>query len=373
MTSRVFEVVRAMSGVGNTITIPCPYLDFFAGDRQQHLLAAILNQMVFWSGKSHLEDGWFYKEHAALASEVRASSEDVVRKAINKILTQYLPGVIEEKKCKINGTPKMHYRINEEALIALIFPSVLDSALEPNGNGSQAEWKRPLSRMETAHEPNPGNGSQAESILYTDLKNRSLHTDLNPTHNRDLVKPVRLQQVPDYPGQPGVIFPAAAQVGKFPMHAGWQPSTDFHRMAALWGRPVPAGINLTAELNSFIAYWQAESKVFMQVQWEQKFANHLQRAGADKRQSRGSNHGGLDAGSTANAAVQQIRAARAQQQRSRGPGVDVLGGHGGNLFQPVDGQKRSRALQSLDGTNREPDNGADGQYLQCPDSPLRCR
>lgn len=145
--SRIFEIVQSMSGQGNSITIPCPYLDFFAGDRQQHLLAAILNQLVFWSGKSHLENGWFYKEHAVIAAEVRASSEDVIRKAMSKIISQYLPGVIEEKKRKVNGTPKMHYRINEEALIALIFPPALDSALEPNGNGSQAE-----------------------SILYTDLK-----------------------------------------------------------------------------------------------------------------------------------------------------------------------------------------------------------
>lgn len=49
--------------------------------------------------------------------------------------------------------------------------------IENNGNGSQAECIRPKSRMETAQEPNPGNGSQAESYLYTDLKNRSLHTD----------------------------------------------------------------------------------------------------------------------------------------------------------------------------------------------------
>ncbi|WP_390889404.1 hypothetical protein [Lelliottia wanjuensis] len=168
--SKIFEIVQAMSGQGNTITIPCPYLDFFAGDRQQHLLAAILNQLVFWSGKSHLEEGWFYKEHAVIAKEVRASSEDVIRKAMSKIITQYLPGVIEEKKRKVNGTPKMHYRINEEALIGVIFPPLLDSALKPNGNGSQAESKRLSSRMETAHEPNPGNGSQAESILYTDLK-----------------------------------------------------------------------------------------------------------------------------------------------------------------------------------------------------------
>ncbi|HCQ7561764.1 TPA: hypothetical protein OL799_005747, partial [Klebsiella pneumoniae] len=50
MSNQVFEIVQAMSGQGNCITIPGPYLDFFAGDRQQHLLAAILNQLVFWSG-----------------------------------------------------------------------------------------------------------------------------------------------------------------------------------------------------------------------------------------------------------------------------------------------------------------------------------
>ena len=69
MSNQVFEIVQAMSGQGNCITIPGPYLDFFAGDRQQHLLAAILNQLVFWSGKSSLDDGWLYKEHAALAKE----------------------------------------------------------------------------------------------------------------------------------------------------------------------------------------------------------------------------------------------------------------------------------------------------------------
>ena len=126
------------------------------------LLAAILNQLVFWSGKSHLGNGWFYKEHAVIAAEVRASSEDVIRKAMSKIISQYLPGVIEEKKRKVNGTPKIQYRINEEALIALIFPrqcwirllSRMETTLKPNGNGLRAEWKRPKSRMETALKPN---------------------------------------------------------------------------------------------------------------------------------------------------------------------------------------------------------------------------
>ncbi|HDT6090144.1 TPA: hypothetical protein QHD31_004553 [Raoultella ornithinolytica] len=201
MSNQVFDIVQAMSGQGNCVTIPGPYLDFFAGDRQQHLLGAILNQLVFWSGKSSLDDGWFYKEHAALAKEIRAKDGDVVRKAMFKITEQYLPGVIEEDTRQVGGTPKKHYRVDQEALIAKIFPQQgnyikplkdMETALKPNGNGSraeseqvvetngngsQAECIRPKSRMETAQEPNPGNGSQAESILYTDLKNRSLHTD----------------------------------------------------------------------------------------------------------------------------------------------------------------------------------------------------
>lgn len=201
MNNQVFDIVQAMSGQGNCITIPGPYLDFFAGDRQQHLLAAILNQLVFWSGKSSLDDGWFYKEHAALAKEIRAKDGDVVRKAMFKITEGYLSGVIEEELRQVNGTPKKHYRVDQDELIARIFPQganstkplkVVETAQEPNGyglraeskqvieingNGSKAECIRPKSRMETAQEPNPGNGSQAESYLYTDLKNRSLHTD----------------------------------------------------------------------------------------------------------------------------------------------------------------------------------------------------
>ena len=192
--SKVFEIVQAMSGQGNSITIPGPYLDFFAGDRQSHLLGAILNQLVFWSsGKSSLDDGWFYKDHITLAKEVRAKDSDVVRKAMYKITTQYLAGIIEEDTRHVNGTPKKHYRIDQEALIAKIFPEIMDSAQEPNrskvlktmetaqepnGNGSRAECKRLKSRIqETAQEPN-ANGLRAESILYTDLKNTDLKTDL---------------------------------------------------------------------------------------------------------------------------------------------------------------------------------------------------
>ena len=201
MSNQVFEIVQAMSGQGNCITIPGPYLDFFAGDRQQHLLAAILNQLVFWSGKSSLDDGWFYKEHAALAKEVRVLEGDVVRRAIYKITEQYLPGVIQEDTRQVNGTPKKHYRIDQEELMHKIFPAILDSAQTPNRNKS-------LKEMETAQTPNAngtnaecirhkrhiqdsaqtpnGNGTNAESYLYTDLKNTDLKTDLKKQEGRSL-------------------------------------------------------------------------------------------------------------------------------------------------------------------------------------------
>lgn len=167
--SKIFEAVQAMSGQGNCITIPAPYLDFFFGDPQAHLLGAILNQLVFWSGKSSSQDGgWFYKTHEELASEVRGVTADQLRKAVKKLITVYLDGVISKGTRKVNGTPTTHYKVDGDALITRIFPESLETAILPNGNGSTAKSKRQYRQMETADLPNPGNGNTADSYLYTD-------------------------------------------------------------------------------------------------------------------------------------------------------------------------------------------------------------
>ena len=73
--------------------------------------------------------------------------------------------------------------------------------------------------------------------------------------------------------------PAAAPVnvpmGKFAMYAGWQPDSDFIRLAAMWGIAL-AQPATPEELAAFVAYWQAEGKVFHHVQWQQKLARSLQ-------------------------------------------------------------------------------------------------
>lgn len=69
--------------------------------------------------------------------------------------------------------------------------------------------------------------------------------------------------------------PVSVPMGKFPMYADWQPDADFQRMAALWGIALAQPVT-PEELAAFVAYWQAEGKVFHHVQWQQKLARSVQ-------------------------------------------------------------------------------------------------
>ena len=69
--------------------------------------------------------------------------------------------------------------------------------------------------------------------------------------------------------------PVSVPLGKFAMYPGWQPDDDFQRLAALWGIALTQPVT-PEELASFVAYWQAEGKIFHHVQWQQKLARSLQ-------------------------------------------------------------------------------------------------
>lgn len=166
--SRIFDVVQSLSGQKNSIVIPRPYVRFFAGDQQALVLGALLNQIVFWSGvDSSCEGGWFYKSHKEMGEDLETLSEDQVGRLVKKLCTKYLPGIIETKNQKVNGTPTAHYRIDGDALIAKIFPPALDSAKVRNGKRESTESNPQNRGMETAEVQN-GNRESAESFLYTD-------------------------------------------------------------------------------------------------------------------------------------------------------------------------------------------------------------
>lgn len=179
------------------------------------------------------------------------------------------------------------------------------------------------------------------------------HKDLNPTHT-ELVEPV----IPDYPDQPGIGIGQQQPFGKFRMFEDWKPTADFARQANLWGMPLKAGINIEAELSSFIAYWQAEGKVFHQIQWEQKFARHLDRAKVLKApQTGGTENASVRPQPAASRVVQQIQSAHAEWRRRNGLDGDgdslaVMAGDGGNLLESLDAEEWGRTHGPVDSSNR---------------------
>ncbi|MDM3093130.1 replication protein 15 [Citrobacter sp. Cf136] len=177
--SRIFDIVQSLTGQKNNLVVPRQFLRFFAGDQQAYQLAAILNQIIFWSGHSTRDDGWFYKTHEELGEEVELSS-DQVRRVVDKLSKAYLAGILSTaNKRTANGDKVKHYHLDGDALIEKLFPATLcpkekkvpDS---PDGNGEVAEPEPHNRQSGTAEAPLPGSGEVAVPILYTDQ-----YTDLN--------------------------------------------------------------------------------------------------------------------------------------------------------------------------------------------------
>ncbi|MCV2510178.1 conserved phage C-terminal domain-containing protein [Leclercia pneumoniae] len=175
--SRIFDIVQSMSGQKNVIVLPRPYLQFFKEDQQAHALAAVLNNLVFWSAFGS-EDGWFYKTHKELGAEAGELTEDQTERLVKKLITKYLPGVIETCSRKVNGTPTKHYRIDGDALISLIFPENDDSVKVRNKKRESTELKTRICGSQSANNRNHGIRESTESYLYTDF-NAELNKQTN--------------------------------------------------------------------------------------------------------------------------------------------------------------------------------------------------
>ncbi|MBJ9128669.1 replication protein 15 [Citrobacter freundii] len=177
--SRIFDIVQSLTGQKNNLVVPRQFLRFFAGDQQAYQLAAILNQIIFWSGHSTRDDGWFYKTHEELGEEVELSS-DQVRRVVDKLSKAYLAGILSTaNKRTANGDKVKHYHLDGDALIEKLFPATpfpeeKKEPDSPDGNGEVAEPEPHNRQSGTAEAPLPGSGEVAVPILYTDQ-----YTDLN--------------------------------------------------------------------------------------------------------------------------------------------------------------------------------------------------
>ncbi|GHX89552.1 ATPase [Vibrio cholerae] len=163
--SKAFKVIQAMGG-NDAIVIHKPFMEFCRNYNQ----AAVLSQLVFWSGTKPNGE-WFYKSHAELGAETYLTF-DQVRGALAK-LKEKLGGAMEVKMKKANGTPTPHYKFNQEALINLIFPcevlpdmKVVNSPV-PSGENPSSNWGND---QFLGSGENPSSITDHNHINTTDLK-----------------------------------------------------------------------------------------------------------------------------------------------------------------------------------------------------------
>ncbi|EJF7980566.1 DUF1376 domain-containing protein [Escherichia coli] len=258
-----------------------------------------------------------------------------------------------------NGDEWVHLRVEED------LASVREKLTKKSAAGKasvQARRNRKEADVKTKHERNLTGVQTDVGVVFeqdTNTKATNKDTDLkelNPTHNahvRESIPTSESNGAPLQTAEPEYLDGLSEPIGKFPMTGDWHPSPDFRRRAALWGMALPETEFTPAELAAFRDYWAAEGKVFTQIQWEQKFARHVNHVRAQvKPVSKGVNHAAAPGG-TASRAVQEIRAAREQWERengfiSNGNGLEAVGAYGGGVFEPLDPEERGRTFEALD-------------------------
>lgn len=101
----ITDLLTQFSGQENTITIPRPYI-MITGSIEA---ALILNQIVYWSDRTSMDNGWFAKSYKQWEDETTLSKRQVSRAipALRRV-------GVETKIRRFAGSPTLHYRLNKE-------------------------------------------------------------------------------------------------------------------------------------------------------------------------------------------------------------------------------------------------------------------
>lgn len=160
LKSQVYDLIRQFSGQANTLTIPRPFITM-TGSLEAALL---LSQIIYWSDRSSMDDGWFAKSYPEWEAELTLTQYQIA-KAI-KVLKAF---GVETKLKKFNGAPVVHYRINQSVFLKWIMKffdnqiiKEFDNPLTepthsrkdlPSDDGAQKSTPQP--KPKKAREPNP--------------------------------------------------------------------------------------------------------------------------------------------------------------------------------------------------------------------------
>lgn len=105
----LISFISSVTGHENVIAVPRVFVEL-TGDWG---VAAMLNQLIYWSSKSKRSDGYIYKSVAEWEGEVGGITKYTVEKLKD------LP-FVETKLMKANGAPTTHYKVDFDKLIDAI-------------------------------------------------------------------------------------------------------------------------------------------------------------------------------------------------------------------------------------------------------------
>lgn len=104
------DFIHKQKGRAITVAIPVDLVHWL-GDYET---AALLAQLIYWSGRTKNAEGWIYKTYENWNTEL-GLSESVARARIRRLREM---GIIETKLKKANGNPTVHYRVRADNLKA---------------------------------------------------------------------------------------------------------------------------------------------------------------------------------------------------------------------------------------------------------------
>ncbi|MDR7942216.1 DnaT-like ssDNA-binding domain-containing protein [Enterobacter soli] len=242
----------------------------------------------------------------------------------------------------IKGFSK-HQKINRPSATKIpLPPEFTEPAVKSEGEITEGS----VSPRGVINEPSP-------TDTDTDTEGKGITPSFNEREGKSSDQPNQGE-----PQKPRYLEGLDEPIGKFTMSGAWLPSRDFRQRAAMWGIALPVPDYLATELAEFVSYWESEGKVFTQIQWEQKFARHVQLVRTkQKPQSGGTDNAAVRSEPTTSRAVQQIQSAHAEWRRrngldGNGDSVAVMAGDGGNILKPLDAEEWGRAYGPLDSSDR---------------------
>ena len=120
--SQIADLITQFVGQSNVITVQVALIDATGSIEA----ALFLSQLLYWSDRGSLQDGWIAKTYKDWHEEIRLSKYQ-----ISKATNSLAEAGIETKLAKWAGAPTVHYRINREKFSQWIVKK-LDNRLSKN-------------------------------------------------------------------------------------------------------------------------------------------------------------------------------------------------------------------------------------------------